>query len=300
MVQGLVQGGQGGTYYVAIDWEGSAPDASYSLTATAVGLSVDLPVPAAAPAANDVSLGIGGSGFTLATQVSLVSGHTTIAADQVDFRGTDGLLASFDLSNAPLGDYAIEVSNNGETASTASSFIVFASPATIPVTQDNDSIVASLDAPAAVRAGQVYSLTIDYYSDALAGTTVQAPIFQLAADNVEFQLPGQTGFTPGSILLLGINSSGQAGALPGTTVPMYVAQDPSITVNFIATTTGSVDFSLGIADPSDTIDWSSNESHCSRPEFPLRPGTPSSPISLPRSATPWAACKRRSTTTPTT
>ena len=156
--------------------------------------------------------------------------------------------ATFNLSTAPVGNYAIKVSAAGKNASTAQSFTVFA-PSNTTTLQDNNSIVASLEAPSAVRAGQVYSLTINYSSDAPDGFTVQAPILQLSADNVEFALPGQTAFTPGSISLLGINSTGEAGVLPRAQGPL-VETEHSIAVSFIATVTGSVALQPGRRRPN--------------------------------------------------
>ena len=209
------QGGQAGTYYVLINWEGPAASASYSFSASGVGLSVDVPFPSSAPAANNVTLTVEGTGFTSETRVSLVFGSTSIPADQVSvgsYYGTPSLTATFDLSGAPTAsNYAVEVSDNGRTASTPATFVVFApsSVTTVTTGEDNGSIVASLEAPSAVRPGDVYSLTVNYYSKGLEGSSVQAPILELSADNVEFQLPGQSSFTPGSIMLLGTNAPGQ-------------------------------------------------------------------------------------------
>ena len=306
-------GGATGTYYVVINWQGPASTASYSLTAAGVGLSVDLPSPAAAPASSSVTLEIDGSGFTPATQVSLVSGATRIPADEVVYQNSESVSASFDLANVPTGDgYAIEVANNAVTATSPSGFTVYAAPAVSAVTQDNDSIVTSIVAPAAARPGSVYSLTIDYYSDALVGTTVQAPMFQLSASNVEFQLPGQTGFTPGSIQFLGVSTLGQGGgqtssppsASAGTDwgefnplKPVYY--DPSITINFMVTAPGNVTLNLGVADTSAPINWSTYQGACSPQARPPPHGPPSSPTLPRRSAIRWAACKRLSITTQT-
>jgi RHS repeat-associated protein len=291
------QGGQAGTYYALINWQGPTASAGYSFSASGVGLSVDLPSPSAAPAANNVTLTMEGTGFTSQTRVSLVSGSTTIPADRVtaiSFDGTPFLTATFDLTGAPpASNYAVEVSDNGRTASTPAAFTVFAPSSRITVTtgEDNGSIAANVEVPSAVRPGRVYSLTVSYHSTALVGSTVLAPILELSADNVEFQLLGQSGFTPGSIMLLGTNAPGQnsgpgigsatqPAVLPGADepaelltqgaggvllpptqfIPEYDGFSDSITVNFIATAPGSVNFSLGVADAGTPIDWSSLES----------------------------------------
>ena len=154
-------------------------------------------------------------------------------------------------------------------------------------------------------------------------------ILQLA-NNVEFQLPGQSGFTPGSVMLLGTNVPGQnnriglgsatqPAALPGTeepaellTVgaggvllpptqffPVYNGFSDSITVNFIATSAGSENFQVGVAT-----------------RVPQFMGVGPEPVAAARhllgrlechfrqlhrrSATPWAGSRRRSIPTPTT
>ncbi len=257
VVTGLVQAGQSGTYFVEINWPGPASSAHYSLSASEVGLSVSPPDPSTAPAADDVTIGLSGSGFTPDTSVSLVSGATTIPAEQVVFDNAYELSVTFDLANAAVGNYAFKVSNDGQSASTAQGFAIFSPPGSTSFTQDNNLIIATLEAPSAVRPGHVYSLIVDYYSDAPEGFTVQAPILELSAENVEFELPGQTTFTPDSVLLLGIDPSGEAGVLPGTQGSSLPPQEQSITVDFIATTTGSAQFSLGVADPTGPIDWSS-------------------------------------------
>ncbi len=225
----LIQGGQAGTDYVVLTWQGPGPSASYSLSASAVALSVNLPYPASAPASNSVTLSIAGTGFTSATRVSLVSGPMTIPADQVMFEGSQDLEATFNLSTAsPGGDYAIEVSDNGRAASTAASFAVIAAPSgtTVSTGQDNASIVATLEAPSAVRPGREYSLTVNYYSTALVGSAVQAPLLLLSANNVEFQLPGQSGFSPDSIMLLGTNAPGQGNASVGSGLASTAPSSP--------------------------------------------------------------------------
>ena len=262
VVSGLVQGGQAGTYYVVINWPGPASSAPYSLSASVVGLSVNLPVPPTAPAADDVTISLSGSGFTPGTEVSLVSGQTTIPAEQVVFQSAYACPPHSTSRASAVGDYAIKVSDNGQSASTAQSFAVFA-PTRPPrsFTQDNSSIIASrrgafrLSGPGMFIRSRSTTIAMPWRV-----ITVQAPLLELSADNVEFELPGQTSFTPDSILLLGINPSGEAGLLPGTGSRQCSRADRSITVNFILTQPGTVQFNLGVADPTDTIDWSSLKS----------------------------------------
>ena len=56
--------------------------------------------------------------------------------------------------------------------------------------------------------------------------------FSATSDNAEFELPGQTTFTPGPVMVLGIDQNGPAGVLP----PSYAG---SITVNFIVPDAGT-------------------------------------------------------------
>ena len=126
---------------------------------------------------------------------------------------------------------------------TASSFTVYTAPTTSPVIQDNSSIVTSIDAPADAKQGEVYSLTVNYYSDALVGTTVQCLCSCSQPPTWNFNYRGNPAWTPGSILLL--ESTRQARGVRLRRLPAVLkeastrspaaAADPSITVNFIVT-----------------------------------------------------------------
>ncbi|HUY33447.1 MAG TPA: DUF4214 domain-containing protein [Pirellulales bacterium] len=321
---------QAGTYFIALtDPYGTAND-HFTLSAQELPLAVTSVSPAQALNLGPVTMTITGDQFTPSTTVSLVSlfvGGPTIPAGLVTFENSTTLVATFNLLNAAAQIYNIEVSDHGKTFTTQNnpyepidSLFGLTPPGVTLTVADgatggfspyydtfnpagwgvNASILTSVDAPSAVRTGRVNSLSVNYTSDAYIGSTVQAPLFFLSANNAEFQLPGQSGFTSGSIMLLGINDSGAAGILPGAArVPLEslvgghgelsVTQflggaapvplesvvgspalviDPSIKLNFIATGPGPVNFQVNVADPEATIDWSSLKSSLEPPGMP--------------------------------
>ena len=317
-----IDSAQGGTYYITVTYPSGAAFTSdkIELAAQEVPFAVTGLSPIQALNVGPVTLTITGDQFTPQTTVSLTTGQfgKTIAASSVTFDNSTTLQATFNLLNVPQGDYSVQISDHGKTFSTTAdpyspldfidanfgyvppllslqvddsggfaSYYNAADPAEWGM---NTSIISSVSAPSAVRTGRINTLSVNYYSEAYEGDRVAAPLFILSSDNAEFQLPGQTGFTSGSIMLLGIDNTGDgsvAGSLPGTrtppipnlaggsvgpleNAPLAFGRFPegSLNVNFIATSAGPVNFELNVADPNAGIDWSTLKSSLEPPGMP--------------------------------
>jgi len=235
------------------------------------------------PQEGNVTITITGNGFTPNTTVSLTgnagpsSPPATVQAQSVLFKDSHTLFAtftldqlrtfSFDFTNGGVGQIIpldVQVSDHGQTADFQDGVEL-----EIPLFSDGEveemafgeipppGFTANLTTPGAVRVGRPYTVTINYSNN--GGINVPAPLLSLSGQGAEFQLPGQSGFTPNSILLFAGNPNGQGGVLP----PGFSG---SITVTVI--NSGDVTLQLGTTNPTAPIDWSKLESSLQPPGIP--------------------------------
>ena len=138
----------------------------------------------------------------------------SIAATSISYQDSGMLYATFDLSQVSIGTYNVAIADGGRTSTSSQVFQV--DPANYQgfgsFDADTNAVAYSLTGPANTRAGLTSVLTIDYTNT--VNVDIPAPILVLSSDNAEFQLPGQTDFTPDAISLLAINQDGPAGTLP--------------------------------------------------------------------------------------
>ncbi len=234
------------------------------------------------PQEGNVTITVAGNGFTPNTTVSLTGNAgpnlppATVQAQSVLFQDSHTLFATFTLDQLrtfsfdSTGGFGqgipldVKVSDHGQTADFQDGVEL-----EIPLGSDGEveqmafgeipppGFTASLVTPGDVRVGRPYTVTINYSNN--GGINVPAPLLSLSGQGAEFQLPGQTSFTPNSILLFAGNPNGQGGTLP----PGFSG---SLTVTVI--NSGDVTLQLGTTNPSAPIDWTKLESSLQPPGIP--------------------------------
>jgi RHS repeat-associated protein len=233
------------------------------------------------PQEGNVTITITGNAFTPNTTVSLTgnagpsSPPATVQAQSVLFKDSHTLFATFTLDQLRTFSFDfrggvgqiipldVQVSDHGQTADFQDGVEL-----EIPLFSDGEEeemafgeipppgFTANLTTPGAVRVGRPYTVTINYSNN--GGINVPAPLLSLSGQGAEFQLPGQSGFTPNSILLFAGNPNGQGGVLP----PGFSG---SITVTVI--NSDDVTLQLGTTN-SAPIDWTKLESSLQPPGIP--------------------------------
>jgi Bacterial pre-peptidase C-terminal domain/CARDB len=255
-----------GVYYLVIQGSGRAGTGTdYSLSVVDLAFGITSVSPASgstAPAgtADLVTVTIKGSQFTPSTTVSLVDpGGTAHPATQTTFADSDTLFATLDLGSVSAGAAEIRVQQGSQSAQ--SGFHVQSGSSGSSFSPGHLSV--SLAAPSVVRPPfRNSTVTVTYTND--GGTDIPAPLLQISSSNGEFQVPGETGFTPDALMFLGINSQGPAGILPpGASGTITVDFQP---ISVVAH--GVSDVNVAVADSSATIDWSAVKSGFEPPDFP--------------------------------
>ena len=242
---------QAGTYYILVQGDtGSTGGQPFTLSAQTLPLQVSGVGPDQAGNGGTTTLTIQGAEFTSAATVSLVphGGGTAIAASQVTFQGSTTLFAQFNLAGASATRYDLVVTDGAQKATDPSAFTVTSS--TTPGHISYNLSVPSISRPGRIAYPDPSTYTNDGGSDALA------PLFvvSVTSGNATIGLPGETSFSGSSVQVLGIESTGPAGALP----PGYQG---TILIPYESTTLvsgASINFSLQVMTGNNTpMDWSS-------------------------------------------
>jgi RHS repeat-associated protein len=239
---------QSGTYYIlAYGSSVSSTPENYTLTAMLVPFVVTAVEPGQI-GTGQATIEIDGSKFDSNTTFQLLGpSGTTVPDTAVYLQDASTAFATFNLTGMPLGTYAVRATQSGGTTTklAAALAVVVASAQTGPQIY--------LSVPASVLPGGEGEATVDYANP--GNTDIVAPFLELTASNALLRLETQDAFTGDSVQFLGISSSGPAGILrPG--------ESGSINVPFAATGDAGqdVDFSLGIGDDSQPMDWAAQES----------------------------------------
>jgi hypothetical protein len=263
---------QAGTYFLLLAGQpGAGTGTSFTLAAQELSLAITSlspsttalggpifqagrPVSSFDPAfaGSPVTVTIRGHDFSARTTASLVKGGITVPAQQVFFTDPDTIEATF--RNIPsAGTYDVQVNDNGHTATDAGAFTV--SPGS--TSQVTDAVQVHFSIPSGARAGATTTLLLTYQNT--TAVDAPAPLIFLFGDNASFQLPGETGFIPGGLLLLAISHHGPAGIIPA-------GGSDSLTVNFQETDT--TDINMVVVDPNTPNDLDALQSQLQPPNVP--------------------------------
>jgi RHS repeat-associated protein len=245
-----------GTYYVLVrSRTGAATTATFTVTAATVNLGMQSVSPNVGGNTGRATVEVHGTRLTATTQVSLVSGGTTIPAAAIDFRDASLLYATFDLTGRAVGAYDLRATDGAATATLPGAFTVV--PGQAEPLQINLAVAPN------IRPGHIGRALVEYTNT--GNTDVPAPFLEFAATKSAVRLDEERDFhgdphVGGSVQFLGIASDGPAGVLrPG--------QSGRVRVLFLTTDEDETDvqLSVNVLDTTATIDWASMEDG-------LRPG----------------------------
>jgi len=231
----------GVTYYVlAQSVSGNAATSAFTVTGSLVnGIMVNVPAsPYSGGNNGSTTIEITGANFSSQATASLTLGKATINASAIQFVNSSQLFATFNLSGAAIGSYALEVMDGGQTVTTPNAFNVTAASAGNP-------IKIALTTPSAVRAGRtgVVSVTVTNTSNSDA----PAPLLQLTAVGATLKLPSQAAYQGTSLYFLATSPTGLAGILTA-------GESVQVAVQFQSTTTGpSINFQVNQTNDSQPI-----------------------------------------------
>jgi hypothetical protein len=240
---------QAGTYYILV-YGASVPSPSgesFGLTASTLGFSITSLSPTQGSNTGQVTLSISGAQFDASSHPQLVDAAGVTISPLAVYDTDSGLIAAtFDLTGLPTGKADVQVVNRGGVTQTLPhAFDIINGPP--------GQLVTNLIAPSQVRAGRLYTVTVEYTNT--GDTDMPAPTLFLTDTGLS-----QLSFTPDMsnpttyLEMVGASATGPAGILPpGST--------NSVTVYATAGTTGNESFQLLVGDIEDApIDWSSVES----------------------------------------
>jgi RHS repeat-associated protein len=230
-----------GTYYVlARSPAGAAATSSFAVTATQPVFALESISPDTGGNTGPTTVAIRGTKLTPTTQVSLVTGGTTIDATAIDFRDSTLLYATFELTGRASGAYDVQLSDAGQSSVLGGAFSVVPGQAS--------SLEVFLTTPDVMRAGREGSLVLEYVNNGTSDAV--APLLRVTADKALFKHEGRPEYTSDELYLLGIASSGPAGILrPG--------ERGQIVVTFLSTGPAGQDinFEIFLGDAGATMDW---------------------------------------------
>jgi RHS repeat-associated protein len=196
-----------GVYYVlARSRAGAATASTYTVTASQPVFALDGVSPSTAGNTGSATVEIRGTRFTPNTQVSLVSGNTTINATSIDYRDSSLLYATFDLTGHPIGAFDVKLTEGVLTAILANGFAV--------VPGQSGGLDLQVLTPEFVRFAREGKLVVEYVNT--SSNDMVAPLLRITADKALFRNEGRPNFESQEIYVLGISSNGPAGVLrPG-------------------------------------------------------------------------------------
>ncbi len=230
-----------GTYYVlARSPAGAAATSSFAVTATQPVFGLESISPDTGGNTGPTTVAIRGTKLTPTTQVSLVTGGTTIAAAAIDFRDSSLLYATFELTGRASGAYDVQLIDAGQSSVLGGAFSVVPGQAS--------SLEVFLTTPDVMRAGREGSLVLEYVNNGTSDAV--APLLRITADKALFKHEGRLEYTSDELYLLGIASSGPAGILrPG--------ERGQIVVTFLSNGPAGQDinFEVFLGDAGAIMDW---------------------------------------------
>jgi autotransporter-associated beta strand protein len=240
------------TYYVLVCASTlSGSGAEFSLSATVPTLGVRSVSPAWVGNVGRVTFTVRGGGLGPDTTFEVIdpSGQVQpLQATAVYPVNSTLAYVTFDLTGLPGGVLrALQATSPGLGSVTLSSAF------SVRANARPGQVETQIRGPATAPFGQVIHLIVDYTNT--GNSDVVAPMLYLHTDSGEFQIPGQTTWTPSEVQILGASLDGPAGILPpgyhGRWIVNFRANGSSETSNY----------GVSVADPSDLLDWTSLESH---------------------------------------
>ena len=123
----VLPSGQGGSYYIWLHGgAGAGAGQPFTLQARLMTFAASSFTPSTAANQGPITMDVIGSGFTAQTTVSLQGGGHTVNAQTVTLISANELNATFDLTNAAVGNYNIVAVDGGNTSTAPASFQVTA------------------------------------------------------------------------------------------------------------------------------------------------------------------------------
>jgi RHS repeat-associated protein len=211
-----------GTYFVHVSNAANSENTNYALALNATSLPTPFEVrnitPDKGSNAGQVTVTLEGAQFTPDAQVNLISPTGGIqSASQMRWQDNSTLLATFDLTTLAIGNYDVQVIDQGGTATDESGFTVNSGPV--------GELAVSLTVPDAVRAWWTGEATVNYRN--IGETDIPAPLWMLQATGGLLRQAGEERFTEDSIQFLGTGSDGDPSTLsPGESGSFSVQFQP--------------------------------------------------------------------------
>ena len=239
-----------GTYYVlAHSVSGAAAMAGFTLTATqGSALTVAASnTPYTGGNAGHATIEIDGTNFTSATTATLTLGGTMVNASSIDFVSASQIFATFNLTGATAGTYAVNVKQGAQSVTAPTTFLLTAAASSTGI------LHITLSTPQLIRSGRTGIIVITYTNE--TANDLVAPVLSIASTNtlVSFSTPDDPNDFVQSADVLAVAASGPAGILrpgqsgqlsltvlsndtvDGDTIPISVVQDqPSLTIDWTA------------------------------------------------------------------
>ena len=162
-----------GIYYVLVHGvSGAALTSSFTLTAAEPGLGIQSLGLTSGGNGGQVTIPIIGTDLTPGTQVTLVSGATTLESVSIVFQNAALLYATFNLAGQPTGTYSLHIASGGHSATLSGAFTVKQA--------QGPNLQIQLVTPSGLRESTSRasaSLEVDYQNT--GDTDMPAPLFQL-------------------------------------------------------------------------------------------------------------------------
>ena len=195
---------QKGEYYILISNTAAAKaTVNYTLSVSAVGYGLTSVSPGKV-AKGEVTLAVKGALMEPNIAVSLKNSTTSIQAKDIYYFDAGTVYATFDLTHAALGKYAMEIDCAGKVSKIENAVEVQNLP--------KGALKVDLNMPRSIRRSSVTHGTVVFRN---AGyTDLYAPLFYIGGDGISIRKPNGTTMTDGYILAMATNQNGPAGILP--------------------------------------------------------------------------------------
>ena len=252
----------GNTYYILAqaDSVSSAPE-TFSIVAEHVGFSVYSVTPDQGGNGGTVTMTVAGDGFPTGSSVELVTaGGMTLLPRSIHQADSEKILATFDLSAAPLGPADVVVYDpTGASQKLSAAFQIVQSSAS--------GFWFHIDAPAAVRAGSQVPFTLSWGNQGNVDAPMELIEIPVPANVTLSTTPGGEPESRQLLLLTTVPDSSEAVLPPDYRASMQLYATPRLmgmdSITLTATTVAITDPSLS----SQTVDWDSMKAACQPPSL---------------------------------
>ena len=252
----------GETYYILAqaDSVSSAPE-TFSIAAEHVGFSVYSVTPDQGGTGGMVTMTIAGDGFPTGSSVELVTaGGTTLLPRSIHQADSERILATFDLSAAPMGPADVVVYDpTGASQKLSAAFQIVQSSAS--------GFWFHIDAPAAVRAGSLVPFTLSWGNQGNVDAPMELIEIPVPANVTLSTTPGGVPVSRQLLLLTTVPDSSEAVLPPDYRASMQLYAEPRLigmdSITLTATTVAITDPSLS----NQTVGWDSMKAACQPPSL---------------------------------